>query len=80
MSRIAQFLFTERDLFIVFGVHEMVMGAIGIEIFHLMLLQLGALDRIGGTEAMFEDDPVLMFRSLVCTIARKLPGYDGETP
>jgi hypothetical protein len=47
LRRIAQFFVTESDLLIILGIHEMVMRSIGIEIFHLVLLEGRPLYGVG---------------------------------
>ncbi len=39
LGRVAQIVFTQGGLFVVLGVHEMVMRAVGIEILHFVLLE-----------------------------------------
>jgi hypothetical protein len=51
---VAEVFFAQGDLFVVLGVHEVVVRAVGVEILHLVLFERSAVDRVGRTKAMFK--------------------------
>ena len=55
LDGIAEDVATELHLLIVFGVHEDVVVAVVVEVFHFFFVHNDAFDGVGGTEAVFEN-------------------------
>jgi hypothetical protein len=51
---VSKIFVAQGNLLVILGVHEMMMRAVGVKIFHLMLLEGGAFNRISRAKAMLE--------------------------
>jgi len=54
LRRVAQIVITQSNLLEAFGIHEMMMRAVRIQVFHLVLFEGHPLDRIHRAKAMLE--------------------------